>query len=157
MSRWKLGRPPAAQGNLPIVPVAGPAVTPPPESVAVAEVLSFPVRGLRDLPLPSTLLCSFAHGGGRVALRTGASSPPVPQDDPPVPAFVGPEVDALALAAEHDRAHEATLRGWLERKPEWRLTQREAIGGLPHQPPALGWTTGQVLHVLGLRLDEVWL
>lgn len=135
---------------------SGPVVPTPPESVAVAEVLGFPVRWLRQLPLPSTLLCSFAHGGGRVALCTGDSSPPVPQD-PPAAVFVGPEVDALALAAEHDRAREATLQGWCARKPGgWRLTQREAIGGLAQQPAPLGWTTGQVLRALGLRLDEVW-
>jgi hypothetical protein len=124
--------------------------------VAVAEVLGFPIRWLRELPLPSTLACSFAHEGGRQVLLCTASPPA--QADPSVPVFVGPEVDALTLAAEHERASAATLSGWLAKKPGgWRLTRIEALGAVAHATPPLGWTTGQVLRALGLRLDEVWL
>lgn len=132
---------------------ASPAV-----DVAVAEVLEFPIRWLRQLPLPSSLRCSFADGGGCVLLCTSvASRAPGVTDPPCAPAFVGPEVDALALAAEHDRA---TPRQWVARKladPTWRLTSREVGGGLAGHPQPLGWTTQRVLRALGLRLDEVWL
>lgn len=120
---------------------------------AVVDVLDMPIRLLRSMPLPSMLVCSFAHEGGCVVLATG-SLPTVP-GDPPAPAFVGPEVDALALAAEHGRAVEATLRGWCARKPDWRLTRIEAIGKLGHAVEPLGWSTARVLGALGLRLDEV--
>jgi hypothetical protein len=123
--------------------------------LAVREVLGFPIRWLRVLPLPSTLVCSFAHGAGRVVLAT-SSLPEVAPGDPPAPGFVGPEVDALALAAEHERACEATVREWCAKKPGWRLTRIEAIGSLGHKCEALGWCTGRVLAALGLHLDEVW-
>jgi hypothetical protein len=119
--------------------------------VPVAEVLALPMRLLRLMPLPCMLACSFAHGGGRVVLATATPSPGL---DVPAPVFVGPEVDALALAAEHDRA---SMRAWCERKPEWRLTRTEVVAGLGFRPEALGWTTERVLWALGLRLDEVWL
>ena len=124
--------------------------------LAVREVLGFPIRLLRDLPLATTLVCSFAHEGGCVVLAT--VSPPSVPGDPPAPVFVGPEVDALALAAEHGRAYAATLRSWCTKrleKPDWRLTSLEALGRLGHPTPPLGWTTEQVLRALGLRLDEV--
>src|SRR3954468_4652847 len=87
-------------------------------AVAVAEVLGFPIRLLRALPLPTTLVCSFAHEGGGGVLAT--ASPASVPGNPPAPVFVGPEVDALALAAEHDRAVAATLRAWCAKKPDWR-------------------------------------
>lgn len=125
-------------------------------ALAVREVLGLPIRLLRGMPLPTTLVCSFAHEGGCVVL---AAAPPssVP-GDPPAPVFVGPEVDALALAAEHGRAYAATLRGWCAKRaqmPDWRLTSIEALGRLGHPTPPLHWTTEQVLRALGLRLDEV--
>jgi len=124
--------------------------------LAVVEVLELPIRLLREMPLPSALVCSFAHEGGRVVLAT-ALLPAVASGDPPAPVFVGPEVDALALAAEHERANEATVRAWCARKPAWRLTRIEAIGKLGYAVEPLGWTTERVLAALGLRLDEVWL
>jgi hypothetical protein len=136
--------------------VAWRAPAPSTEPLAVAEVLGFPIRWLRALPLPSTLVCSFAHEGGRVVLATASGHGVVGLGDPPAPVFVGPEVDALALAAEHDRACEATLRDWCTKKPDWRLTSIEAIGKLGHRVEPLDWTTERVLGALGLRLDEVW-
>ena len=124
--------------------------------LAVREVLGLPIRLLRAMPLPTTLVCSFAHGGGCVVLAT--VPPPSVPGDPPAPVFVGPELDALALAAEHGRAYAATLRGWCEKRakmPDWRLTSLEALGKLGHPTPPLGWTTAQVLRALGLQLDEV--
>lgn len=121
-------------------------------SIAVREVLGLPIRLLREMPLPTTLVCSFAHEDGCVLLAT--ASPASVPGDPPAPVFVGPEVDALALAAEHGRA---TMRAWCAKKPAWRLTSVEAIGKLGHRVDPLGWTTEQVLWALGLRLDEVWL
>jgi len=148
----------------PVVPVTPPVVAPPSEdvAVAVAEVLGFPIRWLAALPVPSSLLCSFvADPGESVVLRTSGAAPSGGAGlTLPVPAFVGPEVAALVLAAEHDRARAATLRGWVARKvgtPAWRLTSREAIGTLGHTVEPLGWTTQRVLSALGLRLDEVWL
>lgn len=123
-------------------------------SLAVCEVLELPIRLLLTMPLPSTLVCSFAHEGGRVVLASAETSPSVPG---PAPVFVGPEVDALALAAEHGRAYPPTLRAWCARKPGWRLTQTEALGLLGYRAQPLGWTTGRVLAWLGLRLDEVLL
>lgn len=125
-----------------------------PEPIAIIEVLGFPIRLLRGLPLATTLICSFAHEGGRVVLATASPPASVP-GDPPAPAFVGPEVDALALAAEHERAVAATLRAWCAKKPDWRLTSIEAIGKLGQKTEPLGWSTGRVLQALGLRLDEV--
>ena len=122
-------------------------------SLAVREVLDFPIRLLRELPLPTTLLCSFAHEGGCVVLAT--APPSTVPGDPPAPVFVGPEVDALALAAEHDRARAATLKAWCAKKPDWRLTSIEAIGKLGQHVEPMHWTTAQVLRALGLRLDEV--
>lgn len=134
-------------------PVVAPSC--PPLALAVREVLGFPIRLLRGLPLPTTLICSFAHEGGCVVLAT--ASPASVPGDPPAPAFVGPEVDALALAAEHDRATYATLHAWCAKKPAWTLTPIEAIGIQGQRPGPRHWTTGQVLRALGLQLDEVWL
>jgi hypothetical protein len=146
---------PAQLGLATSVETSAPTTLEPPVSVAVevAEVLGLSIRLLRAMPLPSTLLCSFAHGGGCVVLATVTPSPG-PGVLPPVPAFVGPEVDALALAAEHDRA---SMRAWAERKPDWRLTRTEVVAGLGFRPEPLGWSTERVLWALGLRLDEVWL
>lgn len=121
--------------------------------LAVREVLGFPIRWLLELPLPTSLLCSVAHEGGLVLLATGLAAP-VPTA---MPAFVGPEISALALAAEHDRATHVTMRAWIAKKPDWRLTSIEALGKLGHKVEPLGWSTGQVLRALGLQLDEVWL
>lgn len=128
----------------------------PARSRMVEEVLGLPIRLLQEMPLASSLLCSFAHEGGRVVLAT-ASLPASALGDPPAPAFVGPEVHALALAAEHERAGAATMRAWCAKKPDWRLTSIEAIGKLGHKVEPLGWSTERVLWALGLRLDEVWL
>jgi len=153
---------PVAPVTPPVVATPTPPAPPPSVDIAVAEVLGFPIRWLAALPVPSSLLCSFvADPGESVVLRTSGTAPSGGAGlTLSVPAFVGPEVAALALAAEHDRARAATLRGWLRRKagtPAWRLTPREAIGTLGHAVEPLGWTTGRVLATLGLRLDEVWL
>src|SRR3954468_10754616 len=118
--------------------------------IAVVEVLGFPIRLLLDLPLPTSLMCSIA--GGCVLLSTSPAAP-VPSA---MPAFVGPEILALALAAEHDRARDAQMQAWIAKKPDWRLPSLEAIGRLGHKVEPRGWSTGQVLHALGLQLDEVW-
>jgi len=150
---------PVRRSSLPPPPpvLAGPATQDVDVALAVREVLGFPIRWLRALPLPSALGCSFvAHEGGRVWLCTAPI--PVPGADPPAPVFVGPEVDALATAAEYGRATAATLRGWCARKAggaAWRLTPTEALGALAHPAPPLGWTVGQVLWALGLRLECV--
>jgi hypothetical protein len=162
-SATDLGSPQSTAVDKPVerVPAASTAL-----SLCVREVLGFPIRLLRDLPLPTSLVCSFASGPGRVVLHATAVVPsnfaheggePVAATDPPeqsLAVFVGPEVTALALAAEHDRA---CLRAWCARKPDWRLTTIEAIGTIGARVEPRHWTTGQVLHALGLRLDEVWL
>lgn len=148
-SRLKIGDPAPMAAEV-IQPAA---VTAPPEPAAawLVEVTEFPIRWLQSLPEPTTLVCTAF--GVDVLLAPELTSYAY--------TFAGPEVDALALAAEHDRAAPPTLYAWLERKaaqPGWRLTSREAIGGLAGGlPPALGWPTRTVLHRLGLTLREVWL
>lgn len=155
MSRRKLPSParirPAESLQQPLFTEPGGYVDSAP--IAVREVLGLPIRLLREMPLASTLVCSFAHEGGRVFLAT--ASPASVPGDPPAPAFVGPEVDALALAAEHERANSTTMRAWCAKKPEWSLTTIEAIGIRGKRPAPLGWSVEQVLRALGLRLDEV--
>jgi hypothetical protein len=140
--------------------------------IAVREVLGFPIRLLKGLPLNTTLVCSFTDGPGRVAL-CAQSTQPLPETlfarfahggggqlagpPPALVAFVGPEVHALALAAEHDRATAVTMHAWCAKKPGWTLTPIEAIGKLGYKVEPLGWSVEQVLRPLGLQLDEVWL
>lgn len=142
-----------SQATLVVAPVGSVGST----AFAVAEVLELPIRLLRSMPLPSSLVCSFAREDGRVVLAT--VSPPSPwPGDPPTPVFAGPEVDALALAAEHGRAYEATLRAWCAKRAQmadWRLTTAEVLGHIGFRPEPLGWTTARVLAALGLRLEEV--
>src|SRR5262245_8453858 len=152
MSRRQLVPPRQLAETTPAPVTYVPCVTPP-VPLMVAEVLGFPIRWLLDLPLPTSLMCSLPHEGGLVLLATGSAAP-VPSA---VPAFVGPEILALALAAEHDRGTPATMAAWVAKKPSWRLTTIEAIGRLGYEVKPLGWSTGQVLRALGLTLDEVWL
>lgn len=144
---FRSAAPPAA----PIDPLI-PALRPLP--IQLHEVLGFNARYLAALPLPATLLCSQAHGGERLALQTAASAPEVAG----ALAFVGPELAALILAAENERANAAVLAIWCARKAaeaRWRLTQVEAIGGLGEKPAPRGWAVERVLWALGLRLEEV--
>jgi len=134
-------------------PLKQPSASPAPElSIAVREVLGLPALLLCELPLPSALLCR-THAGGHAVLASSSAAPVVA-----APAFVGPELSALLIATEHDRANWAVLGDWCERKaadPLWRLTSLEALGGFGYPPAPRNWTWARVLRALGLQLEEV--
>jgi hypothetical protein len=74
-----------------------------------------------------------------------------------VPAFVGTEITALALAAEHDRASPAALEGWCAeklRQPGFRVTPQIAVDVTERQPEQ-GWVVERVLRAFGARLEAV--
>lgn len=124
-------------------------------SVAIRELLGFQQRWVTDLPLAATLLVS-THEGGRLLLtssRTAFAAAQAAQ----VPAFVGAEVAALALAAEHGRASPAALAAWCAeklREPGFRLTPLVAVD-LPERRAEQGWTVKQVLRAFGAQLVAV--
>lgn len=121
------------------------------------EVLGFDARLLGSLPLPTTLVCSLVHGGGRLVVTVpGAPLSGVPAGQAAV--FVGVELEHLTLAAELGRATHVELVQWHAWKladRHWRLDLHEALGGLPGTYPPRGWTIGQVFRAYRIRLDEV--
>lgn len=150
--------PPAAPPGLAPAPAGPRDVDVPAAAGAVLEVLGFPFRTLLALPLPSALVCRVRRSGLRLGLRTSGAAPSPPDGA----AFVGPELLALALAAEQGRAPSATVEGWCARKqsqPGWRLTTQESLAGLANAATVaeLGWSTEQVLSASGLELVEVLL
>jgi len=136
-----------------------PEAAPPEQSIAIREILGFYPRLLADLPLSAALLCGRAHGAGHFLLTTSRVALGAAQAAQ-VPAFVGGEISALALAAEHERANPAALEAWCARKlaePEWRLTPVLALD-LPHEPSLFsprGWPFGRVLRAFGAELVAV--
>jgi hypothetical protein len=137
--------------------VSAPQFDEPKLALAVREALGFDARLLLRLPLPTALLCSLSHEGGRLVVTT-SNAAPAAAGDVQAPTFVGPEFAALVLAAEHDRAVRAHVLQWRTRKlaePTWRLTSREAIGAVIEPLPPRGWSVGQVLRRLGMQLEEV--
>lgn len=133
-------------------------IVPPPElALQLREVLGFTASLLTALPLATTLLCVRPHEGEHLVLATHSAAPAAGNGYERVPAFVGPELNALVVAAEQGRGTWATMADWCARKgrdPGWRLTRIEALGGV-RAAGWLGWTTGQVLRALGLELVEV--
>jgi len=138
-----------------------------PESVAVAEVLSFCPRLLSSLPAPCTLVCACAVpgraapplGGPVGAIVFTTSQPVYVSVSATWPVFTGTELAAMALAAEHDRASPAALGEWCDRKAAtrgaWRLTAAEALGPVAGRFEPRGFTIGRVLGWYGLVLVEV--
>jgi hypothetical protein len=136
-----------------VMPLPRPSL--PPRSVAIREVLGTQQRWLTDLPLATTLLVS-THEGGHLILTTSRAALAAAQSAR-VPAFVGPEISALALAAEHDRASPAVLEAWCAeklREPGFRLTPQVAVDVSERRAPQ-GWTVGEVLRAFGARLEAV--
>lgn len=102
-----------------------------------------PVRGSfswRSPAWPDALLVTTSQ---RVWRAAGASKRVV---------FEGRELHALTVAAENDRGGVRELAAWCGRKvaqPWWRLTPKEALGGLVDVLPEQRWTIGRVLAAYG--------
>ena len=125
-------------------------------SVAVCEILGFDPRLLADLA-PTTLLCARAHGGGRLMVTTQRAAYAAAQAVQ-MPAFVGGELVAMTLAAEHERGSPVALEEWCRRKlaeSSWRLTEEQALGPVFGDFAPRGWTFERVFRVYELQLLEV--
>lgn len=134
------------------------AAAPPAGDVAtldVCEVLGFDARLLGALPAPSTLVCldvaceRVVITTSQVVFREACRS---------WPTFVGSELAAMALAAEHERASAEAFIQWCDRKREisaWRLTVDAALGAVTGRFDPRGWSIGRVLGWYGVRVLSV--
>lgn len=135
------------------------ADVPAPVDTAIGEVLGYRWAWLRLLPVPCSLVCRAGKAPvwPPVWLRTARDAPPAPAD---AVSFAGLELAGLGVAAELGRAYPQTLRVWVELRRSGRLaplTVADAMGDTANARSAWAesWTCGQVLHRLGLVLDEV--
>lgn len=123
--------------------------------IAMHEVGLLPARLLGDLPAPTTCVCATVDGAPVVLTTSAAVYAEVARS---VPTFVGREVAALALAAEHERASAAVFAQWCERKRDshrWRLGADEAIGRVPGVFMPRGWSLARVLGWYAVRVVTV--
>lgn len=135
---------------------AAPQLSPNARSVAIREVLGFQHSWVAELPVATTLLISTREGG-RLLLTTSRTAYCAALEAQ-VPAFVGSEISAMALAAEHDRASPAALAAWCAeklREPGFRVTERNALDIAEPRRPEQGWSVAQVLRAYGAELREV--
>lgn len=173
---WTLRRSPL--GSRPATTVTAPAAPPAPEvnpgarslplsdsraterpleaSIAVREVLDFPMLYLADLP-----------GGWSIDLTQLDGSPLTITSQRHVyerMRSVGAHVVdkrwlvPLTLAAEHGRGNRCTLADWLTRvsqDPSWTLTPQHAFAGVPGRFEPRHWTTERVCLAYGMRLVSV--
>lgn len=125
-------------------------------SVAVREVLGYPMRLISELPDASSLMCSSEHGS--VCFTTARATYAWARGEG-IPVFTGDEMRTLAHAVENDRVGPATFARWIARKRDsggWKLEPREAFGGEVYGTTApQGWPVGRVLRAIGLELDAV--
>src|SRR5262245_56287591 len=141
--------PPAAAPTPPVIDVV--IADTPALPLAMREVLSLPARLISELPRPTTLLLSDG------TLIT--TSKPVYESARRVRdvVFMGIELRALALAADHERASPAVWQMWRARKVDdsaWKLTAAHALGGAGSPEPK-GTTLARVLRCYGLELFDV--
>ncbi|NIR31708.1 MAG: hypothetical protein GWN84_20825 [Gammaproteobacteria bacterium] len=142
-------------------PVA-PPVTPPAAAVAppsVLELLDLPVRLLTKLPLTTTVLCRAEGVAAPIVLTTSKAAYRAARGQR-WPVFVGGELVAMTLAAEHDRLFARDVVQWCERKaaaPEWRLGPEAAhgLGVAGRRLWARRWCLGPVLRAGGLEPVDV--
>lgn len=167
LKRWSSVDAPELPGLVPIAETPPPtelstAVTPRiaavdlPPPIAFAELLAFPVRLVSVLPAPTTLVCSQAKLGA-LAFTTSRAAWTTYRERS-IPVFSGIELNAAALAAEHDRGGPLALAEWLARKAvdrAWTLSAAEAIGAAFGKFEPRGWCLGQVLRRYGLELCGV--
>ena len=135
--------------------VAKPPPPPPELTLAMREVLKLPARLISDLPLATSLVCS--QSSGLFAITTSRI---VFEHFRKLrwPTFMGLELKALAIAAEHERASPAALAEWCKRKLDdasWALDYRVSIGGVPGKFEAQGWLLADVLKQYGSQLFAV--
>ena len=132
------------------------------QSLAVREVLSFPLRLIPGLPAPSTLVCTSLSdsGGWRGSYIVFTTSGEVRQrcDELALPCFIGTELQVLAVGAEQDRVWPPDIKRWCQRKldePVFDVTVGEVFAGVKEKIRPQGWTVAQVLERIGLRLLKV--
>jgi hypothetical protein len=139
--------------------------------ISVQEVLGFDPRLLAALPLGSTLLCRLRGEARQFIVTTSAAVYAAVRAGSGMPLFFEPllvasprgirpagELEALVLAAEHDRACPQVLEQWCEHKRKdagWRLTSAVALGGLRDRLPPQGWALERVLRGYGAELVSV--
>jgi len=120
-----------------------------------AQLLTYPMRWLRDLPEPTTMLVSL---GGRPVVMSTSGEVCARCVEVQTPAFDGQELRVLARACEEGRCWAPDASVWAERKlrrPGWRLTVSEALGGVQAPGAPEGWTVGKVLRQLDIELLDV--
>ena len=131
-------------------------------SVAVRELLDYPIRLIPDLPLPTTLLLRRRHNSDSnppsfVVITTSWEAYADARENK-LPIFVGSELGLLALAAEHDRVGAALFEKWCAEKandPNWKLTGAVAIGQITETLERRNWTCGQVFAAIDVELVGV--
>lgn len=125
-------------------------------SIAVREVLDFPLLYLASMPAGWTL--SLDQLDGTPLMITSR------RDTYEAIKLTGGDVlDArwlwpITLAAEHGRGNRVTLTDWLTRvrqDPSWILTPQYAFAGLPGRFDSQYWPTQRVCWAYGMRLVSV--
>jgi len=133
---------PAEAGSAPGKPVVAPAAAPAAAPSAAAVPLHAPaaLRIFELGELPARFLASLPAPWAAVGRHPTAAAPIVLTTSKPAyaaararrwPVFVGRELLALALAAQHERLVGTDLPDWCARKaqaPEWKLTPQVALG-----------------------------
>jgi hypothetical protein len=119
--------------------------------LAMREVLSLPARLISELPRATTLLLS----DGTLITTSKAVYEAARKVRDVV--FMGIELRALALAADHERASPAVWKLWRARKADdsaWKLSAAHALGGAGSPEPK-GSTLARVLRCYGVELFDV--
>lgn len=124
------------------------------DRVDVNEVLMLGVEHFPKLPLASTVHAETRDGIPFVftCSRAGYAEARARKE----PAFVGGELLALALAAQHERMHAGSFAEAIRRKQksaEWRVTPEYAIG--PVTTLALSLTFADFFARFGVRMMRV--
>jgi hypothetical protein len=137
------------------------AYLPPPElgPIAVTEALTVPCDHFGEYDYPTTLWCRLR--GGRDLFAVTWSRAQYEGLRATGGLVLGPpELMALCLAAENDRASHVTLRAWLAElraHPSLPLTASKALGGLSavDVPSSPRMPLGRVLWLWGAELLSV--
>lgn len=129
-------------------------------NIVAREFLELPVRLLVALPLSTTALCR-AEGVEVPIVITTAQKAYVAARKRRWPVFLGSELAAIALAAEHGRLVPVDLVRWCDRKaedPGWKLTEAAAHGlgeVVGRSLASRGWKFGSVLRAASVEVLDV--
>lgn len=126
-------------------------------AVAIAELLAFDARLIPKLPTPVSLVLARSHGA--LAVVTTSRSAYTAAQAAGISTYLGGEIEALCLAAEHERASPAEFERWCRLKasdPVFRVTPQLVGGPLGYPIGPRGWPLWRVLHVYEVSLLAVY-